>query len=447
MQGRVSFFARALTLAVLVMVAAASAARADTLTVTGTGEDDGPCAAGACPSIRSALSQAATLPGQDTIEVPAGDYFLSSALTVGSDVTLRGANARATIVHGGDDYRVFEVAAGVTATISHLTMRDGTATPANNYFGGNLTSAGNLTLDHVHVTKGSGYSAGGLANRGGTMTVQNSLLDQNSALNGGGDAGAILNFGGDGPAATLVVRDSTIAFNSARLTGGILEYGNPGDSTTLTRVTSRTTSPATAAAERLRATRRSTSAARSSPRTSRRSRRPTAARASPTTDGNLESGTECGFEVQNDSGLVSDAVVDMGGETDVMAAGSSRAWLDFAGACTGTDQRDVPPAARRVRACELTPARRRLRPVRPDEPAQRPVHLQQAHAGGRHVRVPAGHAARQRELPACQSPSSTRAWTTAATGSSCRRSTTSSRRSAPPPCAPSPSTPSRPPRR
>ncbi len=69
------------------------------------------------------------------------------------------------------------------------------------------------------------------------MTVQNSLLDQNSALNGGGDAGAILNFGGDGPAATLVVRDSTIAFNSARLTGGILEYGNPADSTTLTRVT------------------------------------------------------------------------------------------------------------------------------------------------------------------------------------------------------------------
>ena len=342
MQGRVSFFARALTLAVLVMVAAASAARADTLTVTGTGEDDGPCAAGACPSIRSALSQAATLPGQDTIEVPAGDYFLSSALTVGSDVTLRGANARATIVHGGDDYRVFEVAAGVTATISHLTMRDGTATPANNYFGGNLTSAGNLTLDHVHVTKGSGYSAGGLANRGGTMTVQNSLLDQNSALNGGGDAGAILNFGGDGPAATLVVRDSTIAFNSARLTGGILEYGNPGDSTTLTRVT---------VAYNQSGDRGGGAIAGNAPlhvggsilaSNFSQVSAPNCGTGIADDGGDLESGTECGFEVQNDSGLVSDAVVDMGGETDVMAAGSSRAWLDFAGACTGTDQRDVP---------------------------------------------------------------------------------------------------------
>src|SRR5689334_4739502 len=108
MQGRVSLLLRALTLALLVTLAAACAARADTLTVTGTGEDGGPCAAGACPSIRSALSQAASLPGPDTISVPAGDYFLNSALTVGSDVTIRGASARTTIVHGGGNYRVFE---------------------------------------------------------------------------------------------------------------------------------------------------------------------------------------------------------------------------------------------------------------------------------------------------------------------------------------------------
>ena len=341
MQGRVSFLVRALTLAVSVMVAATSAARADTLTVTSTADGGGTCAAGACPSIRSALGQAATLPGRDTIEVPAGDYFLSSALSVGSDVTLRGASARSTTVHGGGDYRVFEIAAGVTATISHLTMRDGTATPANNYFGGNLTSAGTLTLDHVHVTNGSGYSAGGLANRGGTMTVQNSLLDQNSALNGGGDAGAILNFGGDGPAATLVVRDSTIAFNSARLTGGILEYGNAGDSTTLTRVT---------VAYNQSGDRGGGAIAGNAPlhvggsivaSNFSQVSAPNCGTGIADDGDNLESGTECGFDVQDESGLVNDAVVDLGGETDVMAAGSSTAWIDFAGACTGTDQRDV----------------------------------------------------------------------------------------------------------
>jgi hypothetical protein len=341
MQGRGILFVRALTLAIAMTLAFACAARADTLTVTGTGEDDGPCAAGACPSIRSALGQAATLPGPDTIEVPAGDYALSSALTVGSDVTIRGASARTTILHGGDNYRVVEVPAGVTATISHLTMRDGTADNGNNFFGGNLTSAGILTLDYVHVTNGSGWSAGGVANRGGTLTIQNSLFDQNSALNGGGDAGAILNFGGDGPPATLVVRDSTIAFNSARLTGGILEYGNAADSTALTRVT---------IAYNQSGDRGGGAIAGAAPfhvadsivASNFSQAGPPNCGTGVVDDGhNLESGEECGFDVQNDRGLVNDAVVDLGGETNVMAPGSSTAWIDAAGACTGTDQRDV----------------------------------------------------------------------------------------------------------
>src|SRR5690242_19268330 len=124
MQGRGSLLWRALTLALAMTLIAACAARADALTVNGFGEDDGPCAAGICPSIRSALGHASELPGPDTIVVPAGDYVLANALAVGSDVTITGASARTTIVHGGQNFRVFEVALGVTATISHLTMRD-----------------------------------------------------------------------------------------------------------------------------------------------------------------------------------------------------------------------------------------------------------------------------------------------------------------------------------
>src|SRR3954470_17194846 len=317
MQGR-SLLLRAVTLAILMTLAVAAGARADPLTVNGFGEDDGPCTAGVCPSIRSALSQAAALPGPDAIAVPAGDYVLNSALVVGSDVTIRGANARTTTVHGGATYRVFEVAAGVTASISHLTMRDGTATPAGNFYGGNLTSAGNLTLDHVHVTNGSGFSAGGLANRGGTMIVQYSLIDQNSALNGGGDAGAILNFGGDGPPATLVVRDSTIAFNSARLVGGISEYGNAADSTTLTRVTvayNGSGDRGGAAIQGDHPIHVSDSIVASN---FSQSGGPNCGPGVVDDGRNLESGTDCGFDAQEDRGLVSDAVVDRGGETDVM---------------------------------------------------------------------------------------------------------------------------------
>ena len=45
---------------------------------------------------------------------------------------------------------------------------------------------------------GPAYSGGGIANRNGTMTIQNSLIDHNRADMGGGDGGGIINFGGDG---------------------------------------------------------------------------------------------------------------------------------------------------------------------------------------------------------------------------------------------------------
>ena len=70
------------------------------------------------------------------------------------------------------------------------------------------------------------------------MLIQNSLIDHNFAADGGGDGGGVINFGGDGGGpATLVVRDSTIAFNTARLAGGLIGYGNTGDAVTLEGVT------------------------------------------------------------------------------------------------------------------------------------------------------------------------------------------------------------------
>ena len=173
------------------------------------------------------------------------------------------------------------------------------------------------------------------------MVVKNSLIDSNNAFNGGGDAGAILNFGGDGPPATLVVRDSTVAFNSARLVGGISEYGNTADSTTLTRVTVAYNSSGDRGGAAVQGDNPIHVSGSIFAANFSQSGGPNCGPHVIDDASNLESGVECGFAVQNDGGLVSDALVDMGGETDVMAAGSSTAWLDFAGACTGTDQRDV----------------------------------------------------------------------------------------------------------
>jgi hypothetical protein len=334
MQGRVSLLLRALTLALLVTLTAACAARADTLTVTSTDDVAGTCAAGACPSIRAALAQAAALPGADTISIPANDYFLASALTVDSDVTIRGASARTTIVHGGGNYRVFEVALGVTATISHLTMRDGTADNGNGCWGGNLRSEGTLLLDHIRSTGGEACSGAGLGNVGAAMTVQSSLIDSNSADIGGSDSGGILNLGRQDRPAQLTVRDTTIAFNYAGQIGGVFSWsyeGNIPNTTTLDRVTLAYNSGG--------ALRRADDTQTFTVRGS--IVHGTCAGGISSGGGNVESGSSCGFETQNDNVLVSDALTDKGGETDVVAPGSSTAWIDSAGTCTGTDQRDV----------------------------------------------------------------------------------------------------------
>jgi Bacterial Ig domain len=335
-----------LSIALMALLCAAAPVHAATLTVTGTGDTptgQGVCTGNECPSIRAALEKAGPLAGPDTIVVPAGGYQLSAGeLYVDSDVTIVGASAGATVVRGGSTFRVFEIASGYVATISRLTMRDGTATPDTNFFGGNLTNHGTLTLDHVRITNGSGYSAGGAANRGGTMTILNSLIDNNRALNGGGDAGALLNFGGDGPAATLVVRDTTIAFNSARLTAGVLEYGNDADSTRLERVTVAYNQSGDRGGGAIAGS-FAFHVAGSIVAWNTTQGNPSNCGGGVTNDGgNLETGEGCGFDLSNIDPLLADTLGDAGGETQALAIARSSPAVDAAGQCTGTDQRDVP---------------------------------------------------------------------------------------------------------
>ncbi len=344
MHGRL-LLVRALTLAIALTLAGAGAARADTLTVNGFGEDDGPCTAGVCPSIRSALGQAGQFPGADTIVVPAGDYALNSTLTLASDVTLRGASARTTILHGGTQFRVVEVPGGVTATISHMTMRDGTANDTSTFRpGGIVRNSGNLTLDHVRVTGGHASSGGGVANTDGRLVIRQSLIDHNAADIGGADSGGILNFGsGASVPHSIEVSDSTIAFNTSNGGGGgVFAWGDanpPTGTVTLTRVTVAYNSASTFGAVGM-APGETMQIAQSvvgpnSPNT--------CAGTLPTSvDANFESGSACGFEHPNADLRLTDALVDLGGETDVIGLGAGSAAIDGAGACDGADQRDVP---------------------------------------------------------------------------------------------------------
>ena len=90
-----------------------------------------------------------------------------------------------------------------------------------------MLNHGSLTLDRVRVTGGSASSGGGVANTGGTLVVERSLIDNNAANIGGADSGGLLNFGGG----RVTVRNTTIAFNQALpgKSGGYLSWGGPGN--------------------------------------------------------------------------------------------------------------------------------------------------------------------------------------------------------------------------
>ncbi|MFN7953466.1 MAG: CSLREA domain-containing protein [bacterium] len=200
-------------------------------------------------------------PGADVIALPAGTYALTLAgggddvgdLDVLEDVSLVGAGAATTSIDAsaiGD--RVLDVAAGVTASASDLTIRGGHVTGAVGELvaGGGIRNAGALTLTRVTVAANEARAArnslfsptgthaegGGIASSGSLTLVASEVTD-NLALGGAGGVdclslscfvvGAAEGRGGgifaSGP---VEVTDTTVAGNQAR--GGAGIDGNPG---------------------------------------------------------------------------------------------------------------------------------------------------------------------------------------------------------------------------
>jgi hypothetical protein len=336
----------------------AAPASAATFTVTTT-NDGGACSGTSCPSIRAALNAAAQFGGPDTIVVPAGTHQLvdqgnGGELLVNSPVTIVGAGARATSVVGSGTGRVFTVT-GSPVTIASLTMAGGNELCCDS--GGNLlNTAGSITLDHVRVTGGRAGEGGGVANVNGTMTIQSSLIDGNDLTghDSRGDGGGILNHGLTAPA-TLTVRDSTVAGNISTDDGAGISSDSTSFSTTTTleRVTvarNRSSSgiggirflgagtftvrgsiiddnllaPASSAPVELNCT---TSPAISSG------------------GGNVAGTGECPFAASGDvvgvNALLSAALVNAGGQTDVLTISANSPAIDRNPGCVALDQRDV----------------------------------------------------------------------------------------------------------
>jgi len=202
-------------LAASVALAAAANANAATFTVTRV-DDPVPGACDSDCSLREAVLAADAGSGGDTISIPAGHYGLRIAgtgedaaatgdLDLTRSVTISGSGARATVIDAGGGDRVFDVKAGVTASISDVTITGGFI----NGNGGGIASAGVLTLvrDTVsgnHALLASNGNGGGIDSNG-TLTVTQTEISGNGAVDGGG-----INFGG-----TLWLTNSTVSGNTA----------------------------------------------------------------------------------------------------------------------------------------------------------------------------------------------------------------------------------------
>ena len=208
------FTVRAVLVAALMlgMVALASPAWAETFTVTNTNDaGDG--------SLRQAMEQANTHSGEDKIifsqSLSGQTITVASSLPHIRDIaglTIDGEDADITI-SGNDAMALFEVRGDLVSsaklTLSNLTV-------ANSSTSG-IVNQGTLTVSNSTLSGNSAeYRGGGIYNTG-AATVINSTLSGNSA---GFVGGGIYSTG------TLEVRDSTLSGNSAvDMGGGIHNHG------------------------------------------------------------------------------------------------------------------------------------------------------------------------------------------------------------------------------
>ena len=188
------------------LIAAPMTARSAVFTVDTTADaldalpGDGICAtgAGAC-TLRAAIQETNSLPGPDTIMLPAGTYLLtlgnsdldsSGDLDVRDTLAIQGAGAATTIIDANHASRVIQVAdsPGLPLALSGVTVQngDGFAVSGESFGGGISAFVGPVSLTDCVVTGNTGSIGGGIAGLHGLSLVRTTVSGNTATTAAGG---------------------------------------------------------------------------------------------------------------------------------------------------------------------------------------------------------------------------------------------------------------------
>lgn len=205
-------------------------AQGATLTVNSNGDSGSGCPA-SC-SLRGAINSAAS---GDTIVFASsvtGVITFGSTITINKNLTINGPGASILAISGGGTTSLFTISSA-TVTITGLTLRNAVASASNSH-GGAIFNGGTLTLS-LCVLSGNSVGPGSYGGAiyivaGATLYVSYSTISGNVAGSSGSNGGGIYNSG------TLSVDSSVISNNTATASGGGI-YTSQTGTTTVTNST------------------------------------------------------------------------------------------------------------------------------------------------------------------------------------------------------------------
>eukprot|EP00961_Rhodomonas_salina_P082782 1112608-Rhodomonas_salina.2 len=147
-----------------------------------------------------------------TIIFEAGTFVSLSGcnVNISADITLSGAGSGATFIDCGSSHRIFKILAGVTTTISGMSLTGGSTAEDGGCI--EMKPGSSLTLSNMNITgcESTGGSGGAIAvGTDSTLTVQSTVFQGNKATSGYG--GAILAAGD----VTMDTATSTFTNNEA----------------------------------------------------------------------------------------------------------------------------------------------------------------------------------------------------------------------------------------